>query len=420
MPIIPEALLISAMLRTGDYTTPAARGVTSSMFTAHREEMKWMEAFSKKHLRLPSKVVFKQKFPEFTVYKVDDVEHYVVEVKQQAAKGQLLTSLDLALDLVDKDDIEKALRTLHRDLTAIRSMEHGESDDFELMDDWESTFADVQNRVDRVKRLGQAGVPTGFPTLDMNTGGLQPGWLFIVGARLGQGKTWTLIRMSWAAVAAGYSAAYFSLEQNRHQIAMRTHAFASSKYGKELFKSLDLMRGTNFDIKSYREFLEELRDKVGGAFYVNDTTRGRISPMTIAATIEKKQPDIVFIDYLTLLAMDGDDYKAVGRLSADVKSMSEQYQVPTVAAAQINRQAIGKEPPGAEHIALADQIGQDADGVITMKQQSQHVMRMRLAKFRHGPDGMMWYCKFSPGTGEFAEISGDEAAQQMELDREED
>jgi len=69
-------------------------------------------------------------------------------------------------------------------------------------------------------------------------------------------------------------------------------------------------------------------------------------------------------------------------------------------------------------LAGADAIGQDADCVITMKQMSAHVIKMKLAKFRHGSDGQMWFNEFRPNSGKFDEISGQEADNIMDDDKE--
>jgi replicative DNA helicase len=125
----------------------------------------------------------------------------------------------------------------------------------------------------------------------------------------------------------------------------------------------------------------------------------------------------VFIDYLTLMSTGGDDWKAIANLSAELKGIAMHYQVPIVAAAQINRMAIGNDVPGPEHLAGADAIGQDADCVVTMKQMSAHLIKMRLAKFRHGSDGQTWMNEFRPNTGMFDEVSGGRADEIIEEDK---
>ena len=111
------------------------------------------------------------------------------------------------------------------------------------------------------------------------------------------------------------------------------------------------------------------------------------------------------------------DWQAIAALSAELKGIAMQYKIPIVAAAQINRMAIGEDLPGAEHLAGADAIGQDADAVVTMKQVSRHIVKMKLAKFRHGSDGHVWDNEFRPNSGYFREVSGDEALEIIDEDR---
>jgi replicative DNA helicase len=413
----PEELLLSAVIRDPQqYTALSSAGVDASMFHSHRDEMQWVERHVKKHGKPPSRLFFKSRWPDFTVYKVDDVSDLIDTIKQEHARYVLTDLMESSIDLMDVDEVDRAVRKLHTGLLDLQRQ--FSADTFDIFSNWESTYQDVSDRVDRVRTTGSAGVPTGFPTLDDVTGGMQAGWLGIIAARLGQGKTWTGVRMGCSAAFSGHKVCYFSLEQNKHQIALRAHTFASSKYGKEVFKNLDLMKGRGFDIRSYRKFLEALPQQVSGVFEVNDSSRGVVTPMTIAATIERNRPDIVFIDYLTLLGTSGEDWRATAKLSSEMQQVAQKYQIPIMAVSQVNRLGIGNEPPNAEHLSQSDAIGQDADLVLTMMQKSTHVLKMKLAKFRHGPSGVMWYCRFSPGTGHFEEVSGDQAADQMEADQE--
>jgi replicative DNA helicase len=419
--IHPEQGLISAVLRTGDYQVLASRGITSDMFHAYPDEARWLERYITRNGKAPGKASFRQKWPEFRVKAVDDAGHWCDEVRREHIRQSMVDLMDQSLDLIDKDDLDTAVKKLHAGLVHVQATQEGMSAEYDVFDDWAQTYDTISARVDRVRTRGWAGVPSGFPTLDAITGGWQDGWFGVVAARLGQGKTWSGVRMGWAAACTQHVVDYYSLEQSRHQIAMRVYAFASKQYGREVFNSLDLSRGKGFDIKNLREFLQELRANVGnGKFNINDTSRGIITPLTIAAGIEQRQPNICFIDYLTLMQASGDDWRATARLSADLQSVAQRYNVPIVAMSQVNRLGISKEPPGAEHLSQADAIGQDADVVLTMMQRSKHVMKMKLAKFRHGPGGVTWFCRFSPGTGQYDEISGDEAEEQIERDHEED
>lgn len=419
--ISSEALLLSAVVRTGEYQILAARGINSVMFHAFNEEAKWLEQYVQRNGKAPSKQALKQQFPHFQIYKVDDTDHWCEEVKKDHVRQSLVDLMDEGLNLLDTDDVSQAVARLQQGLVAVQATQQGVSADFDVFEQWEEVYENVSARVDRVRTTGFAGVPTGFKTLDDITGGMQGGWLGIVAARLGQGKTWTGVRMGWAAASTHHKVTYFSLEQSRFQISMRVQAFGSRQYAKQAFNPMDLNRGSGFDLMDYKKFLIEMREKRGtGSFFINDSSRGQVTPGTIGAVIETKQPDIVFIDYLTLLGTTSDDWRGTAKLSSELQTIAQRYNVPIVALSQVNRLGIGKEPPGAEHLSQADAIAQDADVVLTMTQRSQSVMKMKLAKFRHGSGGATWYARFSPGTGEYDEMSIADAEAAIEADGEED
>lgn len=416
-----EVYLISAVLRTGNYQALAAKGITSNFFHVAQDEFTWIEHYIQRTSKAPSKQAFKHAYPEFVIYKADDVEHWCDEVRKTHVQQALVDLMEQGLDTLDAGGMDQAVALLQAGVQQIQIEQGGINPDFDVFEDWQQVYDNVAERVDRVRNTGWAGVPTGFKTLDEVTGGFQAGWFGVMAARLGQGKTWTGVRMAWAAAATGHKVAYWSLEQSRFQIATRVHAFGSRQFAKQPFNPMDLNRGQGFDLRDYKKFLESLRASKGnGQFWINDTSRGMVSPSTIAAGIEAKQPDVVFIDYLTLLSAQTDDWRGTAKLSSEIQSLAQRYNIPIIAMSQVNRLGIGKEPPGAEHLSQADAIGQDADLVLTMQQKSKSVMKMRLAKFRHGPGGITWHATFSPGTGDYEEITEQDAIDQIEKDAEVD
>lgn len=409
MPTNPEQLLISSILRDADMTTATKHGVSLDNFHAYYDEWEWIESYYTKYRKTPSKVAFKEAFPEFVVKAVNDTGHYADEVRRHHARAALTASMRDVADLIAAGDIDAAVAATQASVVQI-SAGMGTLDDSDILTDWEGTYAEVEARYHRVQAKGSAGVPTGFVTLDERTGGFQPGHLWIVGARLGQGKSWTMMRMATAAVMMGYNVQYNSLEMSRTEVGMRIHTFLSNEVGQELFRNLDLQQGRNFDLKKYKKFLRELKAQVPGKLHVADASRGRVSPLTIAGQIERNQPDIVFVDYLTLMEKKGaGDWQSIAQLSGEMKVMANEYQVPIVAASQLNRaMGLTREPAGPEALAQGDSIGQDADGVITMRQDSESVITMKMAKYRHGPGGYKWYVEFKPTAGVMREVTYDQ------------
>jgi replicative DNA helicase len=391
------------------------------MFHSHTDEAEYLFKYIQKNAKAPSKQALRQMFPEFVVYKVDDTSHWCDEVRTTHKQQSLIDLMDSAMDLVDAGDEDAAINMVQRGVVEVQAISDGVRNDFDAFDEWEQVYDDVSSRVDRVRLTGHAGIPTGFKTLDDITGGMQPSWFGVIAARLGEGKTWTGIRMGYHAATTGRKVTYFSLEQPRIQIAMRMHAFGSRQFGSEVFNPMDLNRGRNIDVRAYRKFLMDMKEKRGsGKFKINDTARGRVSLDTIAAVIEIDQPDLVIIDYLTLLSADTDDWRGTAKLSGGIQNLCHRYSVPIWALSQVNRLGIGKDAPGAEHLSQADAIGQDADIVMTQKQMSKTVMKHRIPKFRHGLSGNTWFSKFSPSTGEYEEVPPDDAEDLIEADQEED
>ena len=406
-------------MRTGDYQPLATEGISPKMFHAFHDEAEWMFGYLTTHRKAPSRIDLKQEFPDFTIYKgADNVAHWIIEVRKAHKNFAVLEAISSAADLIDQDDPDAALELMARSVVEVNSTTAGIHGSLDVMDDWQGIYADVKHRVAQNRSNGFAGVPTGFTTLDDVTGGLQPGWLTVVAARLGQGKTWAGVKIGFTAAMAGKRVLYFSLEQPRNQIAMRVHAFGSKKYAKNPFNPMDLSRGKNVDLIAYKKFLMDMKSGHGtGQFLINDTSRGRLTPANIGGVIEMEQPDLVIIDYLTLLAGGGDDWRGASKLVGDVQALGHAYKVPIVALAQINRNgAGGKEPPGTESLYSSDSIGHDADLVVTMMQKSPSVMMHKIAKFRHGPDGGKWYSEFRPSAGVFDEVSGDVADDLIEAD----
>jgi replicative DNA helicase len=324
-----------------------------------------------------------------------------------------------AVALIENDQAVDAVKLIAgKTSDLLYEVEHN-ADAVDVLTSWQETYDDVLVRVERAAQNGSSGIPTGVDSLDFVTGGLQPGWLVTVAARLGIGKTWSLIRFAYGAVTAGFNVLYFSLEQHRHQIAMRLQGLAASDLGYQLNPS-QLSQGIGLDAGVYRTILEEMEQTISGKFYVNDAARGRVNVKTVAAAIEAKQPDIVLIDYLTLLQTYGaDKWQGVAQLSGDLKVMAEEYGVPIVVASQLNRMGTGRDP-GAEHISQSDSIGQDSDLIITLTDYTQHLRKMKVVKNRHGQSGTSWFMHFDPAAGVFEEINGNLAEKIEVQDRDED
>ena len=406
----PEQMLLSSIINTGDIQTAYARGVNSSWFHIHEDDWLWIEKYYSRNKKVPSRAAMSQAREDFRIVAgAQDVGHYSDETRDSHLKFSIMGIARDAIESAGMGDVQRALSTMHSESLRIAStIQDGEDSD--VLSSYDDVLEALESRYRRVQASGMAGMPTGFSILDSRSGGPQPGHVWVVAARSGEGKSWTMIRMGAACALAGYNVHFNALEMMRPEVAARLHSFLMRGSGKQVFDSMNVLTGKDYSIIDYKKAVRSLGNTISGRFHVADGNRGRLSASTVAAQVERHKPDIVFIDYITLMEMGGgNDWQDIGALMADLKGLATTYGIPVVVAAQINRQGIGKSPAGIEALGRSDSIGQDADAVITMKKISPSVMKYKMAKFRHGPDGYSWWAEFNAKNGVLEEIDKNKA-----------
>lgn len=412
----PEAFLISAVLRGQDMTMAMGQGISTSMFHTYSDEWTWIEAYYQRYRRMPSKVAFKKQFPSFGIKQCDDIHHFADEVRKSHARQLMLSMMQEAADCLADGDVDTAVKKANSSIIQIAAA-MGTNTDTDIFTDFTDILLDVESRIQRVTEQGAAGIPSGFHSIDDRTGGWNRGELALIGARLGQGKSWMLQVMAAKASLEGYVVQFDTLEMPRTQTTMRIHALMAGSMGKEVFSNTALMQGKGFDIKAYKQFLSELKKEVAGRLHVSDTSRGRVSVMTVASQIERNHPDIVFVDYIGLMAKSGPEWQSHEELSGDLQALAANYQVPIVAAIQLNREhGLGRADAGPEALAGSDAYGRDASAVYMLRKPSERVMTVSCAKNRNGPGGFKFSVEFDPEKGIMREISANAAEKIMDAD----
>lgn len=406
-----EQVLISAVIKTGEIGEALAAGVTLSWFREYKAEWNFISMRYKRTRTVPSQRVFKLKYPSFRIIDVDDLDYAIGEIRTWHAKQSFIGLMDEAVEGIEGgSDVPELISTMYRGLVDLSGDMTGKANETDVVTDWRKSYAEVLRRSVAKGKGKSMGLPTGFPTMDLVSGGWNAGDYIVHAARLGQGKTWSLIRTAVAVVLAGGTVEYHALEMSNMQLSFRMMPFLSRHLnGGKVFKASDLQHGTA-NMKDYRLFMDMLSKDCKGQLILDDTPRGRLNSLSLAAKIERNKPDMVIVDYLGLMNATPGDWGAVAALSSDMKEIATTYGITVIVANQLNRTAaIGSNNAGPETLSGSDAIGQDADGVITMKKISKRVIRMFNAKFRHGEDGNSWMIHFEPNIGLFEEISEDKA-----------
>lgn len=209
------------------------------------------------------------------------------------------------------------------------------------------------------------GVPTGFPSLDKMTCGLQPADLVIVAGRPSMGKTALALNIAETAAASGYRTLIFSLEMSKELLVNR---LISSKAGIDAnrLRSGQLNDGDWGSTMAAAGAINEL------PLVVDD--RPDITPMDIRATARREHQrnklGLIVIDYLGLIRPTQRlqvREREVAEISRSLKALAKELNVPVVVLAQLNR---GGEKDGSPRrprpsdLRESGSLEQDADLII--------------------------------------------------------
>jgi len=243
-----------------------------------------------------------------------------------------------------------------------------------VVDLWSEVSTDLHQRRKIIEETGSTviGIESGVsPTLDELMGGLQNG-LFVVASRPSLGKTSLATQLSLSSCKQGIPCLFLSFEEPKQRLAVRAVCSLSGLVAKDYFDgredptTLDQAFRHHQDIFSHFHIVEPYK---GIAF---NHIRDKAHQLVIRYKREKEHRKLlIVVDYLQLVARSmrsnpNSDFRF------DVGSIANQFRTlgisdigcPVVILSAINRASEGK--PGLEHLSESDQIGYDADAVLTL------------------------------------------------------
>lgn len=235
---------------------------------------------------------------------------------------------------------------------------------------------------------------TGIDTLDQQLVGFDSGYLVIIAARPGSGKTAIGMNISTFAASHGYPVLFFSLEMDDTQLGERV---ATSETGANAGR-LRAGRGESEDFRR----VQQASDIVDGwPLQIMDYRSLTVARMVAEAKRMKRKTGLrlVVVDYLQLVKpadRKPQRWEQVGQISRDLKGAAGELGVPIIALAQLNR-AGDNRPDGKPRMSDLRESGdleQDADTILLMSDvpgqpadaTTKRVL-VQIAKQRHGTVG---------------------------------
>lgn len=219
--------------------------------------------------------------------------------------------------------------------------------------------------VDELEKGVPFGIPSGFDRLDELTHGWQPGRRYILGARPSVGKSTLLGWFAWYALLAQKNVLLFSVEVDSQTFA-RFFLSQISRIAADKMVNPEWLQNEDWsDIASAIGALTG-----GGKLLVNDDgglTLEKFISHTYAAHAEHGI-DLILLDYIQRMDRPKDNSTAreVGKLSAGISAVAQQLRIPTICAAQLNRELEHRQDkrPVLADLRESGDLEQDADVVM--------------------------------------------------------
>jgi len=224
----------------------------------------------------------------------------------------------------------------------------------------------VFDRVEAARETGSTGILTGFADIDRRLGGgLQKGDLVLLAARPGMGKTsWMLCAAMNGMRAQAARPLIFSMEMTAEQLIRRWIAADSGV-------STDKMRSGRMTDAEFSAFTTAWAALDGLPFVIDDTSG--LTPeqfeAKVARAVAEHGVNVVMVDYLGLMNVPGrseNRTQEISLISRTLKNVARRFDVPVLAASQLNRAVESRQDkrPMLADLRDSGSLEQDADAVL--------------------------------------------------------
>lgn len=244
------------------------------------------------------------------------------------------------------------------------------------------TLALIERRITESISGNRDCIPTGLSTLDAKlNGGWQPGSMYIIAGRPGQGKTTLALQCYSHAISLGRAASYFTVEMPREQLVQKILAnretLHSAKFLSGNFTKDEEDRIGNGG-KQIAEMPGDIDDKFGASF-----ERLKAS---LSKRLRRGRLDMLVLDYIGQLRIDSKPRltkrEVVEEVSAWLKAFALENRCVVIVVAQINRQAeVSDEGPELHHLKDSGALEQDCDLALLIHRTEAKEVEKRV---RHG------------------------------------
>ena len=400
-----ETLLLSKVIQDRDLTQLFQRNVNDSWFLDNEDRKVWslLKSHFTKYGECPSLDVVTENFPSYRVVDVvDSVEYLLDELIAARRKSATITMIGEAIEKIEKQrDHEGALIEIQKGIVKLEQDGLTKSSDVDITENPMQLWDDY---LYRKNNPGLLGVPTGFPTIDAATNGLQNGQLIIIVAPPKTGKSTLALQIAQNVHLSGSTPMFQSFEMTNQEQLSRYVAMRA-RVSHTRYQVGALTEAEESRVKSKLQAVSQMREK----FWLIGATEGA-TVSAIASKIQIHQPDVVFIDGMYLMIDENGEKpgspQALTNITRSLKRLAQRVNKPIVISTQVLENKMRNGQVTTDAIGYSSSFHQDADVIFGLQREDENVDDTRLLKViasrNSGPAevSMLW----DWNSGQFREI----------------
>lgn len=365
-----EWATLSKTIEVGGFDALAEAHVTTSFFLdpENAQVFKWVHDHWIDHGVTPGEEAFGHRFPGYSLVDTPEpLQYYLAELRSQRRFALVNGMLDAVKEPLKRGDSDIAIKILNSSLESL----HTEIIDLHDEDLTKTT----EERLAYYDRLatnpGILGLPTGFPTMDMATGGLQKEQLITVVGFQKRFKSMMLMCMNIAANVAGHSTLFASFEMSTQEQSTRHDALRAG---------ISLTRLSNGKVrpdekKKLNRMMHGLEDCPPMTFVHDPSSTTTVSGL--AAKIAQYRPEVVFVDGTYLMdseiaGVEPNSPQALTSITRSLKRLAQRADIPIVQTTQ----ALESKSRGGRitlnSIGYSSSFAQDSDVIFGVEEIKEH------------------------------------------------
>jgi len=374
-----ESKLLSKLITERNLGYVLEKGVDQSWFSDPNDKkvFNFLVKHYSEYQECPSLDVIKENFPTYAPEEVhDSLDYFIDKLIMTRRQLSIVRSLTEAVtELEQKKDHEGALLAMQRGILALEEAGLNQSNDLEITQAAKFAIDEYENRKNNP---GLQGLPTGFPTMDKSTSGLQPGQLIVIVAPPKTGKSTLALQIAMTQHLNGHVPMFMSFEMSNEEQKTRYYAMRSR------ISHQRLMTGTlTVEEEARYQKITKTTVDMSSKFWFVDSSGGQ-TVSAVASKIQSKNPDIIFIDgtYLMIDEVTGEANtpQSITNITRALKRLAMKLQKPIVISTQALSWKMKNGNVTADSIGYSSSFHQDADVIFGLQREDENVDDTRTLK----------------------------------------